>query len=347
MNAIEPAGGFRDWVIAMHEWAVPRYQRFGEHSRQLAEGIDKACEAPATPATLKALQSQWLDTVLVWRQLEALQLGPTLARRSSRTIDFWPTRPATIGKAVQNTADAPVSGPEADVAMERWGTSVRGLPALEWFLFSEGGEVAPLWRSPAHCLFARRISHDVADEAAHLHEAWKVEAAHWPGAPDADLQRAVNATLNLAVGNLEIMRGKKMQKGSGIMEMGGPEGRITLAFESVRSGNTRRCLLTQYEALAQLLLGRKAGLTYTREAPALGLADALRAEGFAAEAAPLKTAVKRAHRALAALPADPRQWTSARTDAAAKALRGVRAVIDPPIAQALHITISFTDADGD
>ncbi len=339
--------GLRAWVQASQDWAVVRYQAFSEKSLALASLIESACAAEPSSARLTALQTQWVDTMLVWRDLEALQLGPTLKRRSSKTIDFWPTRPSAIESAVEFTASAPVSGPQADEAMVRWGTAVKGLPALEWFLFPEAIEKPALWRSPAHCLFARRISLSLSAEATLLHGLWKQEATRWPTASAEELSLAVRDTLNLLVGSIELLRGKKLQKGARIASHGGPEGRLNLAFDSTRSRDTKRFLMVHFEAMAKLLVGRKSGLDYARGGPTLGLADALRAEGFPGLAASLPPAVNRAHRALAALPSDPAKWTLANTEPAANTLRDLRAAIDPPVAKAMRVTITFTDADGD
>lgn len=348
----DPLEASRGWIVSMHEWAVPRYQQFAEQGQGLTQAIDEACEAGASsPGRLSDLQQRWMRTAHTWRELEALQLGATLKRRSSRYVDFWPTRPQIIERAAQMTAEAPVSGPLADDLMARWGTAAKGLPALEWMLFpASAQDDAPLWRSPAMCLYARRVARGVAEEGATLRDAWREQAAGWSTASAADVRQAAHDALNLMVGSCELLRGKKLQKGARLRELGGVESGLTYAFDSVRSGQTKAFLLAHFEALAQLLLGRRAPLNLTQaamqDAPSVGLADMLRSQGFK-EAKTLLPAVRRAHAALLALPVDPQQWTPARTEAAAQALRGLRETIDPSIARVLRITITFTDADGD
>lgn len=343
----DPSASARAWLGALHEWAIPRYQRFAERSQSLTTAIDEACAAGPAPQRIAALQQQWVDLTQTWRQLEALQLGATLQRRSARTIDFWPTRPNVIEQAARMTADAPVSGPQADDAMVRWGTAAKGMPALEWLLFPESGKPLPLWHTPAQCLYARRVARGVAAEAAALLDAWRAQAGRWAAAPETEVNKTVSDTLNLLVGSCELLRGKKLQKGARVLALGGRESGVTFAFDSVRSGRSRAFLLAHFEALAQLLLGRETNLPYVREGPKMGLANLLVAQGHARQAAPLAAAVQKAHKALSALPADPQQWSVARTEAASQSLRDLRQVIDPPIAQALHVTITFTDADGD
>lgn len=341
------------WMQSLHDdWAVPRYERLQARTQALGEAVARLCGEPAPGPALPAARHAWHDSLLTWRQLEALQLGPTLARRTSKSIDFWPTRPAVIEKAAQMTAELPVTGAQAEQAMMQWGSAAKGLPALEWLLFPDAGAPAPATRDAGTCRYAQRISLALAGEAAQLHAAWREEAARWHAQPPPT-QRALSDTLNLFIGSIELLRGKKLAKGAQMqarVRAGGAQAAGTKgldAFDSLRSGSTREMLWAHADALAQLLLGRTPGLAYTREAPALGLDDLLVQRGHAAQAKVLGPAVQRMRQALRALPADPRQWTPARVRGAAESLAALRQVIDPALAQALGVTITFTDADGD
>lgn len=342
------------WMQSLHDdWAVPRHERLQGRTQALAEAVARLCGEPAAAGpALQAARQAWHDSLLTWRQLEALQLGPTLARRTSKSIDFWPTRPAVIEKAAQMTADLPVTGAQAEQAMMQWGSAAKGLPALEWLLFPDGGAPAPATRDAGTCRYAQRISLALAGEAAQLHTAWREEAARWHAQPPP-AQRALSDTLNLFIGSTELLRGKKLAKAAQMqarVRAGGAQAAGTKgldAFDSLRSGSTRDMLWAHADALAQLLLGRTPGLAYTREAPALGLDDLLVQRGHAAQARVLGPAVQRMRQALRALPADPRQWTPARVSGAAESLAALRRAIDPALAQALGVTITFTDADGD
>jgi len=343
------------WMQSLHDdWAVPRYERLQAQTQDLAAAVARTCGEPAArgPA-LEAARRAWHDSLFTWRQLEALQLGPTLTRRTSKTIDFWPTRPAVIDKAVQMTAELPVTGAQAEQAMMQWGSAAKGLPALEWLLFPEGRSAPPLTRDAGTCRYAQRISLALASEAAQLHADWREQAARWHALQPPPEQRALSDTLNLFIGSIELLRGKKLAKGAEMqarVRAGGVPAGSTKgldAFDSLRSGTTREMLWAHADALAQLLLGRTPGLAFTRDAPALGLDDLLVQRGHAAQASVLGPAVQRMRQALRALPADPRQWTPARVRGAAESLAALRRAIDPAVAQALGVTITFTDADGD
>lgn len=338
--AAAPHEATRLWILALHGWALPRYAAFIELARALA-----AVEAGESADAVEAAQQSWRQALHAWRQLEALQFGPTLQRRSSRRLDFWPTRPALIEAAVRTTTERPPSGTEADRAMARLGVAVRGLPALEWMLFPEGSRPPPWTRSAAHRRYAKRVADELVAEGVALHDAWSQEARRWETAGPEELQRGLQEALNLYVGSCELLRGKKLQKAARIVALGGQGASLVNAFDSARSGQTKMFFLAHLEAWLELLAGT-VGEAVARDRAA-SLTALLTARGLGDLAAPLVPAARAAWRASLELPADPAQWTPPRVEPMARALRDLRELIDPPIAQALGVTITFTDADGD
>ena len=343
----EHTGILRNWVLSLHSWAVPRYANLLASATQLSDTLDSVCMRPPTPKSIAALQSRWVGTMLQWRELEALQFGPTLTRRSSKIIDFWPTRPSVIELAVAATKDQPVSGADADEAMQRWGTAAKGLPALEWLVYAEAGQTPPILRTPGHCLYARRLARGVVDESSRLHAAWQLESARWATASASELQTAAHDVLNLLVGSCELIRGKKMQKAAQLVALRGRDSAPANAFDSTRSAKSRRFLLAHFDGLAQMLVGHSLAESRAANGPGISLVDVLKLEGHEELARELTGSAKRASVALVALPASPLAWSIARMTTATDALRDLRAVLDPRISVLLGVTVTFSDADGD
>ncbi|KQU71133.1 MULTISPECIES: imelysin family protein [unclassified Rhizobacter] len=344
---------FVTWMQMLHDqWAVPAYETLDRSAAGLVTVLEAAMAAGGkpTPGQLKEGQALWLQAMLSWRRLEALQMGPTLARRSSKAIDFWPTRPKVIQQAATITATAPMSGPAANDAMERWGTAVKGLPALEWLLFPAGAEPdAPVLRSPALCRYTLRIAMSLKEEVGLLLAGWRTEADRWRSATPPDVPAAKKLILNLLVGSVELLRGKKLEKAARAQALQVPGQRDALEnFDSMRTKHTREFLLAHVDGVAQLLLGQTPGLAYTQGGPRWGLDDVLAEQGLGKPHGPaLRRAVAAVRQSIAALPVDAATWTPARIAPPLKALVALRAVIDPPIATAWKVTIEFTDADGD
>ena len=120
---------FYDTVHALQgiygHWALPRAQDFDRNARALVPAVAALCQAPAADgrAALASARTAWQATARAWEQLAAVSIGPVIARRSQRAIDFTPTRPALIEKAI-------ATQPQGAKAFERIGTPAKGLPAL-------------------------------------------------------------------------------------------------------------------------------------------------------------------------------------------------------------------------
>ena len=187
---------FYDTVHALQgiygHWALPRAKDFDQSARALAPAVAALCQAPASDSktALAAARTAWQATARAWEQLTAVSIGPVIARRSQRAIDFTPTRPALIEKAI-------ATQPQGAKAFERIGTPAKGLPALEWLLWTR--PVQP--GSPA-CSYAHEVAQDVARESAALQAAFTTAAGTDWGAEDEQEQStlAISEFVNQWVG---------------------------------------------------------------------------------------------------------------------------------------------------
>lgn len=151
-------------------WTLPRSDDFAHEAQALPVAVKTLCDAapPAAQAQAQAqavARGQWQATTHAWERLSAVAVGPLITRRSQRQIDFSPTRPGLIERAIKS---APV-GPQA---MELVGSPGKGLPALEWLLWTR--PVAP---GSAACRYAVEVAHDIAREALALQQDFKTLAA--------------------------------------------------------------------------------------------------------------------------------------------------------------------------
>jgi predicted lipoprotein len=115
---------------AWRQWLAPRARDLVLRAEALAAALSAACVAPGGAGAMDAARVAWAEAALAYGRLSAVSVGPLLRRRSTRQIDFAPTRPELIRRAI---ASAP-----ADLqALERIGTPAKGLPALEWLLWPQ------------------------------------------------------------------------------------------------------------------------------------------------------------------------------------------------------------------
>ncbi len=140
--------------------------------------------------------------MLAWESLSAVAVGPVVARRAQRQIDFAPTRPQLIERAIK-------AQPQGATAFERVGMPAKGLPALEWLLWTQPAQPA----SPA-CSYAVEVALDVEREAVAQQAAFR-EAAQTDWAAEDQQERSTQAMgefINQWVGGIERLRWAHMEK---------------------------------------------------------------------------------------------------------------------------------------
>lgn len=167
-----------------------RYSNFRDKAQALAVAAQRVRAAP-TPSAWAALWRPWRQTLLAWAAVSTPAIGPVLERRSQRRLDFWPTRPALLEKAV---ASEPLSLGDLDAV----GSPAKGLPAMEHLLR------VPM--TPARCNYLTLLAEDIFQEAEALHSASQAWASRDWTADEAMARSALNEWVNQWWGGLERLR---------------------------------------------------------------------------------------------------------------------------------------------
>lgn len=291
-------------------WFTPRATEFAAASALLTPAVEALCTANAATAepAMQTARQRWLNSLIAWERLSAVNFGPVLERRSQRQIDFTPTRPRLIEKAVK-------SAPPTAADMELIGTPAKGFPALEWLLW-----VKPIQPASAECRYAVQVAAEVGREAEALA---KVHAA------PAETQAALSELVNQWIGGLERLRWGNMEMPARVALTSG--GRDSADFPRGISGASAASWAAQWDALRSLATGP------------VSLASALRERDKGAVADRFVQAVGLADAGMHGLSATD----STRILAAAKELAALKRLVENEVAPALGINIGFSDADGD
>lgn len=308
----------RAFVRALHErWYLPGAQAFGREAVALRDALGVLCEASADrgPAALSAARAQWRRTVDLWERFSAVRGGALLARRSPREIDFMPTRPESIRRAIDTATDA--------AGLERVGAPAKGLPALEWLLWTQA--VQP---GTPGCRYAVLAAGEVAAEADALRGAYALGVQH--GWDDAETEYALYEFLNLLDAGVQKLWWEDMDR----PQQKAATGSRAAGFSRTASGSTVAAWRAHWQGLRALLAGEPSLRSY------------LTAKGHAAQADALLPLVARVDRALEAMP--PAATASdERIAEAVAALKALQQHIEHDAADALQFVISFFDEDGD
>ena len=240
----QPAAALADLHTA---WFAPRAAAFLQASQSMAPAIESLCAASpdkATPA-LEQARSQWLASLAAWERLSAVAIGPVLERRSQRQIDFTPTRPRLIEKAVK-------AAPKNPADMELIGTPAKGFPALEWLLW-----VKPIQPASAECRYAVQLALEIGLEAQAL-------ATARPAAQDP--QVALGEVLNQWIGGLERLRWASLEMPQRVAMTAAKD---IPDFPRQASGGTAIAWAGQWDALRSLAVASLAPALRERRAQAL------------------------------------------------------------------------------
>ena len=269
-------------------------------------------------------QPLWVNTMLAWERLAAVAVGPLLERRSSRAIDFWPTRPAQIQRMLDSASVTTL--PQLDTV----GTAARGLPALEWLLWTTQG-------SGHASLYASLLAQQVAQESGLLLAGYKaLLATEWN---DGEAWRVYCEWFGQAVGGMDQLRIKKMVPDT--------RGKDSAPWVRGVSGRTADAWLAQAQGLQAFLVGSPAAQLATQaQSPGLPVAGSLNSmllgrsqltysQTLTERTATMLRTVQAAH---------PGDAASLR---AAQAALAQSSALAAQLGDALSISLGFTDADGD
>lgn len=329
---------FYDTVHALQgiygHWTLPRAQDFDRNARALVPAVAALCQAPAADgkAALESARTAWQATTRAWEQLAAVSVGPVIARRSQRAIDFTPTRPALIEKAI-------AAQPQGARAFERIGTPAKGLPALEWLLWTRPAQPG----SPA-CSYAHEVAQDVARESGVLEKAFSEAAGTDWGAEDKQAQstQAISEFVNQWVGGIERLRWAQMDK-----PLRAAQGTRKPDYPRTASGGTLAAWAATWGGLRSVTT-----LPAGADIPAAGealvpLEMYLRGKGLNPLADRLRQATDKVDASMAQVQKSGLQNGKAAIQQTAKDLAALKYLAESEVAPALQVSIGFSDADGD
>lgn len=307
-------------------------QAFEQSSVQLVGRVNAHCQGQATLVDLRA---QWQQTLVSWETLSSPELGPLVARRSQREIDFWPTRERLLRQAL-------AQAPQTLADMERVGTPAKGFPALEQLLTTASDSAL----APATCRYASLVAQGIAAEARALNTGFAALAQKdWRASPE-DTTRAFAEWVNQWLGALERLRWAHMEKPIQTHRTTSSPSNEPVAFPRL----TRETNLADWRAqwnslqiMARLQPGQYAAPPVPGEA-LIPIEALLIGKGQLALAQRWAQTLDVASADLAAL--TPQSSESALL-ATAQRMKALTVLYQKEVAAALDVPLGFSSADGD
>lgn len=252
-GCLEPAEGptRRDVLAHLADAViVPGQARLASDAAALADDLAAVCVA-YDPARYADVPAAWRAVRADWSVASAWAFGPVVEQMQAGPLDFWPVRTDTVEAKI---AEAPA---KIDAAyIDGLGTSAKGMPALEYLLFTPDFLSAP--DRAARCAYASALAADIARRTRSLADAWDpAYATALASAGDgsdvyASEQAGLDAVVNATIENLYRMVKDKLDRPLGNLTGSDPDPE---ALESRFSGTTRDDLEANLRGFASIYLG--------------------------------------------------------------------------------------------
>lgn len=304
---------------------LPAEQAFADQAAATTLAVQAVCDNK-DPA---AARTAWRALRTTWNLTNSFNFGPALDQNQPSSLDFWPVRVDTIEAAI--TA-APASIDAAYI--DSLGTSAKGMPALEYLLFT-----APEAEPGPRCAFMVELAADIEQRSAEIADAWQTthaEALRSAGhgssvypSEKAGLDAVVNATIE---GLYRIVK-TKLDRPLGNITGSDPDGGLV---ESYYSGTGLDDIAADLDSFERVYVGDGLATLVLAQNPDLD-------PRILAQLAAARTA-------LAAVPGPLPESVELHRDAV-QTLRdevdALRRLIKLDLASLLGVTLSLSDNDGD
>lgn len=186
---------------------IPFHEAFVAEVASL-DSVAAVFASDPTEANLMAIQAQWLDTKKSWKQCEVFEILDVKDNFLHNRIDKWPTNQNFLNRNVSGTDEL------TEAFVEGSGSTSKGLPALEFLLFTEVG----LTDFTSDSLATRRLTYikamteNLAVRSANLLEVWQNGLPEFISGTENFSKGSLNQLLNSQVGLLEEIINNKLGK---------------------------------------------------------------------------------------------------------------------------------------
>ena len=230
---------------------LPYYDSLKLNSENLEMAVNNFVTMP-TLENLTVAQNAWKTTSISWAKAEMINFGPAdFELLIDANMNAWPTSTSTI---------------ESNIANQKsfTGTSSKGLPALEYLLFSKTNDNASIVAnytssdtpSTARKNYLKQVAENVSFHSKQIYQAWSPSGGNYLNtfiaATGSDINGSTGLLVNALVKKLEEMINKKVGISIGKIAS------TTIAPNAVQaniSNYSTAILLANLEALQMLYAG--------------------------------------------------------------------------------------------
>lgn len=265
-SQITPESRLQAWksfnTNTVENYILPAYENLDKQAQSLDKAIVELCiktrdttNTLDTASSLNAARNAFHQTMDAWQFLQNIQFGPIQTLMRNYTMQFWPDKKNHVSKHLAILLETDDPAALTDSEFHKASVSIKGLPAIERFLFEED-ETKRLLTKPFHCQVLQRITSYTANSSKSLVVEWKDMQSQFSNAsqPDGYFEDDIDATtalLKSLVEPIEVIRDLKILRPLG-SEFGQQKMR---RLESWRSQRSLRNIAMNIESLEHLYAG--------------------------------------------------------------------------------------------
>ncbi|MCB9436593.1 MAG: imelysin family protein [Anaerolineales bacterium] len=318
---------------------LPYHQALAEQAAILQEAIYAFRDNP-NAETLSAAQDAWVDTSVAWERCEWLEFGRLMLYHTP--IERLPTSVDNIETVIAGDHEL------TSEYLYNQGSSIKGLPALEYLLFSAGDDTLTSFQEPRRMAYLVALAETLAIQTQELYDTWSPEGDNYAetfidaSGEGTSLRESISMLNNQMVVEIEAVLRNKLARPLGLSaedNLPRPE-----QVEAPYSDASTAQIIANLEGLQGVFNGGEG----------LGFDDYLDFLGAEYEGDPLSAAINaRFEAALTAMHAIEQPLQIAIVEdpetvrAAYESMRALMVLVRVDMAGQLGVTITFNDNDGD
>ena len=339
----DPDTALRETVMeaVATEVALGQIKDFEAKSKLMADAAADYCAQPDSLEQLSAVRNAWWEAKGAMKRFEIIQFGPIVEypERIGPKLDDWPVNASAVEDLIEGEAALAVDD------FSRMGTATRGMPVVEYLLWSRGDDSSAFFSgSTRACEALIGSSGDVSRSSALLTEVWSeqwvgrlTDPADHPDDAYASSHDVLEEWVSRMSFTVENIRKDKLGKPVGDAAGGEPQPDI------LESRYSQRSLEDAVDALLGVLDVWSGGEWSER-----GVLDLLEEDwdGLASTTSLFEVSLQRTRE----IPEPLEQTINDEPEIVARAqeaLLALQVALQVDLAQALSVQVGFNDNDGD
>ncbi|MFT6905394.1 MAG: putative lipoprotein [Oleiphilaceae bacterium] len=256
----DPEDRIQEWrnfnINTVNDYIIPIYKELNRSAQAMNTSINNLCSNPQNiSGALTIARKDFHQTMDAWQFIQNIQFGPIQILMRNYTLQFWPDKKNHVSKHLAIMLETKDPKTLTDAEFNKASVSIKGLPAIERFLFEED-ETKQLNAKSFHCQALMKIGAYTANSSKELVDEWQdmknqfTNATQIDGYFEDDIE-ASTTLLKALIEPLEIIRDLKL-----LRPLGSEFGQQKMKrLESWRSQRSLRNIQINIESLSRFYTG--------------------------------------------------------------------------------------------